>query len=254
LTEAPGSSEPVLLLHGQPGSAGDWDGVRKAIAGRRPTVAPDRPGWDGVSPVGDLEGNARAAVGALDRASSGRAVVAGHSLGGAVAAWLAASQPERVSALVLISPAANVQSLVAIDHLLAAPVIGELASAAALAAAGAALATGPLRRLISSDLGLDAGYLDRASRRLLMPRTWGSFVSEQRMLIRQLPELEARLGRITAPTTIVAGTADRQVPLASARRLAGQIPQAELIEIRGATHLLPLQHPRRVAEIILGAG
>lgn len=249
----PGSPGPVLLLHGQPGSARDWDGVRAAIDGRAQLVAPDRPGWDGVSRAQDLEGNAAAGLAALERAGGGAAVVVGHSLGGAVAAWLAASRPERVSRLVLIAPAANAQSLVAIDRVLAAPVVGELASAAALAAAGAALATGPLRRVISTDLGLDGRYLDRAARRLLMPRTWGSFVAEQRMLIRELPELETRLAQISAPTTIVIGTADRLVPAASARRLAGQIPQAKLIEIRGASHLLPQQHPHRVAEIILAA-
>jgi pimeloyl-ACP methyl ester carboxylesterase len=242
----------VLLLHGQPGSARDWDGVRAAIGARAQTVALDRPGWDGVTRARGLAGNADAALAALERAGGHEAVVAGHSLGGAVAAWLAASRPERVSRLVLIAPAANAQSLVPVDRLLAAPVVGELASAAALAAAGAALTTRPLRRALSSDLGLDGRYLDRAARRLLMPRTWGSFVSEQRMLIRELPDLETRLVRIAAPTTIVIGTADRLVPPASAQRLAEQIPQAELIEIPGASHLLPQQHPGRLAEIILG--
>ena len=147
-------------------------------------------------------------------------------------------------------PAANTESLVALDYVLAAPVVGELASVAGLVSAGAALATRPLRRLISSGLAVDPSYLGGAGRRLLTPATWGSFVAEQRMLIRELPQLEPLLGRISAPTTIVFGTADRLVPPASARRLAEQIPQTQLVQIDGASHLLPQQHARRVAEII----
>ncbi len=241
---------PALLLHGQPGSARDWDGVIKELAGRVRTITFDRPGWDGRSRPRDLEGNVKAALSELDRADAGSATVVGHSLGGAIAAWLAAAYPERVSRLVLLAPAANRESLVAVDHLLAAPVVGELATAAALAGAGAALAVRPLRRLISSELRVDGWALDGASRRLLMPRTWGSFLAEQRMLMRQLPLLEPLLKRIVAPTTIVIGSADRLVPPHSARRLAEQIPDAELIEIERANHLLLHQHSRQIAEIV----
>lgn len=243
-------SGPVLLLHGQPGSARDWDGVIARLPNGVRTIAIDRPGWDGRSRARDLDGNADAALAALDREDADTATVVGYSLGGAIAAWMAARDPERVSGLVLLAPAANERALVPLDHLLAAPLLGELASAAALATAGAALATRPLRRVISAELKLDARALNGASRRLLMPRTWGSFLADQRMLIRQLPLLEPLLERIAAPTTVVIGTADRQVPPSSARKLAQQIPDAELIEIEGASHLLPQQHARRIAAII----
>jgi pimeloyl-ACP methyl ester carboxylesterase len=117
-----------------------------------------------------------------------------------------------------------------------------------------ALAARPLRRLVSSELAIDTGYLGRAGRRLLAPATWGSFVAEQRMLIRELPKLEPLLAEISAPTTIVIGSADRLVPPTSAHKLAGQIPGARLIELDRASHLLPQQHARRVAEVIVGGG
>ena len=47
---------PILLLHGQPGSARDW--ARSIPAERATTIAIDRPGWDGSSPPTDLTGNA----------------------------------------------------------------------------------------------------------------------------------------------------------------------------------------------------
>ena len=64
--------------------------------------------------------------------------------------------------------------------------------------------------------------------------------------------LERRLGEITVPTTIVAGAADRVVPIAAARRLAGQIRGAELVEIEDAGHLVHQHHAGEVARVIAG--
>jgi pimeloyl-ACP methyl ester carboxylesterase len=246
-------SDPVLLLHGQPGGAGDWDRVRAAIGSRAETIAIDRPGWNGDSSPSDLAGNASAALAAVDAAGAERAVVVGHSFGGAVAAWLAATSPDRVGALVLAAPAANQDSLEWLDRVLATRGLGYLASAAALAGSGLALAARPLRTRLARDLELEERYLRSAGRILLSPPAWHAFFLEQRQLISDLPELEARLGQITAPTTIVIGTRDRVVPMASARRLAEQIPDAELVELERANHLLPQQRADRLAEIIVAA-
>jgi pimeloyl-ACP methyl ester carboxylesterase len=246
--------EPVLLLHGQPGSARDWDRVRAALDGRAVTVAIDRPGWDGHNPAVGLEGNAEAALVALDGMNVPRATLVGHSLGGAVAAWLAAAHPDRVGALVLAAPSANLASLVRVDYLLAAPIAGQLASAAAFAGVGLALTARRVRRWAANALALDDGYLQAAARSLLTPSAWRSFAAEQQALIRDLPRLEGRLGRISAPTCIVSGTADRIVPISSARVLARQIPGAQLVPLEGAGHLIHQQHPDRLAEVIATVG
>jgi pimeloyl-ACP methyl ester carboxylesterase len=245
--------DPVLLLHGQPGSAGDWNRVRATIGARIETIAIDRPGWDGDSAPVDLDGNARAARAALDAAGAERAVVVGHSFGGAVAAWLAATSPDRVRALVLAAPSANAESLLWLDRVLAAPGLGFVASAAALAGSGVALAARPLRARVARDLELEERYLRSAGRILVAPRAWWAFFLEQRLLLRDLPMLESRLDRISAPAKIVIGTADRIVPVSSARRLAEQLPNAELIELRRANHLLPQQRAERLAEIVVDA-
>ena len=250
----PDPADLILLLHGQPGSARDWGRVREVIGDRAPTLALDRPGWDGRSAPADLAANARAALAALDARGIERATVVGHSLGGAIASWLAAEHPERVRALVLAAPSANAASLNRFDMLLARPLIGRALGATALTALGAALVTGPVRERIGARLGLERRDLEASGRALLSPRAWHAFTTEQRALIRELPSLEGRLARIAAPTTIVIGTADRIVPPVSARLLAGRIAGAELVEIEGASHLLPQQHPDRLAEIILAAG
>jgi pimeloyl-ACP methyl ester carboxylesterase len=246
------SNDPVLLLHGQPGAASDWEHVRVSIDRDAPTIAFDRPGWDGRSAVRDLAGNASAARTVLDRTGIERATVVGHSLGAAVAAWLAWSSPERVGRLVLVAPAANVDSLGAVDYLLATPLVGWLASVVAMAGGGLVLGAGPVRRRVAEATALDDRYLQSAGRALLAPASWRSFIREQRCLVRDLPVLERRLDHISAPTTIVAGTADRVVPLAAARRLAGQIRGAQLVEIERAGHLVHLHHAGEVARAIAG--
>jgi pimeloyl-ACP methyl ester carboxylesterase len=245
------SSNCVLLLHGQPGTAADWDRLRAALGEGVSTLAIDRPGWDGRSRATNLAGNARAALTALDRAGAARATVVGHSLGAAVAAWLATAHPERVSRLVLVSPAVNSESLGRLDYLLAAPVIGWLTAAGAMAGGGLMLGARSVRRWVAEATALDERYLRSVGRMLLAPATWRSFVREQRFLVQDLPVLERRLAQIATPTTIVSGTADRVVPVAAARRLTGQIPDAQLVEIPHAGHLLHVQQAGRLAEIIV---
>jgi pimeloyl-ACP methyl ester carboxylesterase len=223
------------------------------IGPRARVLAIARPGWEpGTAPL-DLEGNARAALRALDQAGVTRAVAVGHSLGAGVAAWLAARAPERVAALVLAAPAADTRSLTALDRLLAAPVLGDALSVAFLAGAGGAVATPRIRRVIAARLGVDPGYLRASGAMLLRRDTWRSFVAEQRMLVRDLPVLERRLKDIAAPTTVVAGRDDHIVPISSARAVAAQIRNSQLVELPGAHHLLHQQRPAELAELVVAA-
>ena len=246
------SMDPVLLLHGQPGAAADWERLKASVGTGMRTIAFDRPGWDGRSAVRDLAGNASAARNVLDAVGVERATVVGHSLGAAVAVWLAWSSPERVGRLVLVAPAVNLDSLSAIDYLMAAPVVGWLATVGAMWGGGLVLGAGPIRRWVAEATALDDRYLRTAGRMLLSSSAWRSFAREQRFLVRDLPVLERRLGEIVTPTTIVAGAADRVVPIAAARRLAGQISGAELVEIEDAGHLVHQHHAGELARVIAG--
>jgi pimeloyl-ACP methyl ester carboxylesterase len=243
----------VLLLHGQPGGGADWDGVVRALDGRAWTIAHSRPGWDGASSALDLEGNARAALAALDARGIRQAVLVGHSLGGAVATWLAAARPDRVAALVLAAPAANLAALYRLDRWLAAPIAAELASTVTIGGLGLALTVTPLRRRIADLTGIDESYLRLVRRAALKPSAWRAYASEQRTLVRDLPRLERRLGEITAPTTILSGGRDRIVPPRAARALARQISGARLVVAPRAGHLLPHRAPELLADVILTA-
>jgi pimeloyl-ACP methyl ester carboxylesterase len=243
----------VLLLHGQPGSAADWDGVVQRLGARARAIAIDRPGWDGVHRAADLEGNAQAAIAALEARAIRRAVIVGHSLGGTIAAWLAAAYPERVTALVLAAPAANQASLYPVDRWLAAPLVSEIAAGAAMAGVGLTLTVPWLRRRVSAGTGIAESYLLGVGQAALRPGAWRAYAGEQRTLVRELPDLEQRLGSITAPTTIIAGARDRIVPMHAASQLSGQIPGARLVVADHAGHLLPQRSPQLLCDAILEA-
>ena len=76
-----------------------------------------------------------------------------------------------------------------------------------------------------------------------------AFLTEQTSLVRDLPAVIDALEHITAPATVIAGTKDRVVPPATARRLAARLPNAELVSVAGG-HQLHRTHPRLVAGVI----
>lgn len=95
----------VVALHGITANALAWKAVGRELSGRVRLVAPDLRGRAGSSPLPPGDGLATHVddvVALLDHLELDRAVVAGHSMGGFVAALLAARHPGRVSAAVLV--------------------------------------------------------------------------------------------------------------------------------------------------------
>jgi pimeloyl-ACP methyl ester carboxylesterase len=230
----------VLLLHGQPGTAGDWTGVASALRQRDglTVLAPDRPGY-GASSVaaGGFEHNARAMAELLDAP----AVVAGHSWGAGVALALARRHAEKVRALVLIAPVTPQDRLGRLDRILAGRRLGPLIARGSFLGAGAALALPQLRRRIEPLVpGADPGRWPE------LTRSWRTFWVEQRALFDELPSLR---GTIDVPATIVVGARDHVIDPASARRYASAVG-ARLVEVPDSGHLLPMQRPAEVAREI----
>jgi pimeloyl-ACP methyl ester carboxylesterase len=96
---------PVLLLHGLSQQSAFWDPVVRRMR-TRPVAAMDQRGHGLTDTPIDVDYSIDAcaadAVDALEHLGWPRAVVVGHSWGGAVAQALAARAPERVAAAVLI--------------------------------------------------------------------------------------------------------------------------------------------------------
>jgi pimeloyl-ACP methyl ester carboxylesterase len=99
-----GTGEPVVLLHGLASTYRWWDLVARRLTGYRVVRFDHRGhGCSTAPPDGyDIEHLATDVLAVLDRLDLDRVVLAGHSLGAAVALRLAATHPERVAALACV--------------------------------------------------------------------------------------------------------------------------------------------------------
>ena len=95
------------------GSGADWSDVITALDERFYCVAPDLPGHGtslGLPPEAyTIEGAARTLLDLLDRLGAGRAAIAGYSMGGRLALYLALRYPERCSGLILESTSPGIE-------------------------------------------------------------------------------------------------------------------------------------------------
>lgn len=104
----PADAPPLLLLHGFMGSAAEWSEVAEALSGEHRLIIPDLPGHGASTglPYPDaytMPGAARALLALLDAEGVDRCAVAGYSMGGRLALYLALRHPERVERLLLES-------------------------------------------------------------------------------------------------------------------------------------------------------
>ena len=97
-----GEGEPVVLVHGLSGSWRWWSAVLEPLAERHCVYLPDLPRLGRQLPAAELTGW----LGRwLDAAALESVDFVGHSLGGLIAAELAAEQPQRARRLALVAPA-----------------------------------------------------------------------------------------------------------------------------------------------------
>jgi pyruvate dehydrogenase E2 component (dihydrolipoamide acetyltransferase) len=103
-----GETEPLVLIHGFGGDLNNWLFNQPVLAERRPVLALDLPGHGGSSKsmeAFDIDSLGRVVGEFLDMLDLQVTHLAGHSLGGAVAAQLALTRPDRVGSLTLIASA-----------------------------------------------------------------------------------------------------------------------------------------------------
>jgi pimeloyl-ACP methyl ester carboxylesterase len=102
-----GAGMPIVFLHGFGGTAGSWHAVQKAVSETHPTMAFDLPGHGASLDYPDAvtaRHFAEAVIDALNRRNIPKVHLAGHSMGGATAALVAAFAPDRVASLILLAP------------------------------------------------------------------------------------------------------------------------------------------------------
>ncbi len=240
-----GHGRPIILLHGYGESLVAWQGVFDRLAFSGDVIALDLPGF-GLSskPAGGYATEALATdvVRALDALGVRRAVIVGHSMGGAVAAALALLAPERVSALVLIAPA-----LVGVPWIVtAAPDTGAGTARAAIAEYEALRTrfTGPHAPgwLAESDSALAYAPAGDSAYTVALAAVLREFDFDY-----LTPQRRARL---RAPILLIWGQFDPLFPLESGRRLAAELPGARLEVIGRSWHRPQVERPAETAEVM----
>jgi pimeloyl-ACP methyl ester carboxylesterase len=194
---------------------------------------------------------ARDALGVLDALGIERAHIVGASMGGMIVQHLAASQPQRVSALTLMMTSSGARHL---------PGPSAKARAAMLDRRGLNPRDidGIVDRLervfaVIGSPGLQAPRdVMRARLRASVERAYRpAGVARQLIAIAADGDRSALLARITAPTHIVHGAIDPLVPVAAARDLHAKIAGSTLEVIDGMGHDLPEGLWGRLAEAML---
>ena len=243
-----------MLLHGQPGSAADWQQVADRLPATLRVLAVDRPGY-GTSqqPAGGFEYGARAVLAELDARGIGRAVLVGHSYGGGVALSVAEQAPDRVEALILLA-SVGPDCLTGWDWLLAAPAAGEVCALAAwwltpwLARARLAAITRRLGRPLTADEHVNWHIWGHAHHD--HGPLWRSFLTEQRALVHELDGLTASLRSVTQPTLLIADPDDTLIPVGTTHQLAAALPDARVQLLSQTGHHLPRRGAPQIAAAI----
>lgn len=233
-----GQGSPLILIHGFLVSHREYEDIIDPLARRFRVIAPDLPGFgesEKPSPTRypyGLETFAEAIADLIAAFGVGRAAIMGHSMGAAVALTLAADHPELVQRLVLEDALCYPfpPSIKARIPLL--PIIGGIVFKQLY---GRAL----FRAYFRDDVfrpGADfpLARIDRHYDLFNTPSARESAYAVMRAILDTRPVV-ARVTRVTAPSLVVWGREDRLFPVASAQRLARELPSARL-EIMDAGH------------------
>ncbi|MBN1259187.1 MAG: alpha/beta hydrolase [Anaerolineae bacterium] len=252
-----GEGDPTfLLLHGFGASVFSWRSVLDPLGKMGTAIAYDRPAfglterplaWEGANPY-STGVQPDIAVGLLDFLGREQAILVGNSAGGTTAVYTALRYPERVKALVLISPAIYTGGGAPdfVRPLLKTPQLQRL---------------GPLvsRMFLSNGRTfLETAWHDPGK---LTPEIVAGYEIPtqvenwdvalwQMTLATEYPDLVARLDELELPVLVITGDDDRIVPTEDSVRLASALPNADLLVIPECGHLAQEECSEPVMEAI----
>ena len=233
-----GSGSDIVMLHHSWGSPG-WLPVHAALAERHRVVVPDLPGWGGsVRPAWAREPRDIAILAGhiLDALDIGAAAVVGTGFGGFIAAELAAMQPRRLRALVLIgAPGLKPENSDILDQMMVSHrdyIEQSFRDRENYVA------------WVGEEPGDDVRELWDMSREMTARVTWKPYMFSRR--------LAPLLGDVTTPTLILWGGRDNIVPVECADLYAANLQNATIEMVEDAGHVVEIEEPERVAELISG--
>ncbi len=256
-----GADDPTVLLVGS--SMLSWPdelckrlvaGGRRVIrydvrdTGRSQSYPPGEPGYSLADLVGD-------ALGVLDATATERAHVAGMSTGGWIAQLLALDHPERVATLTLVGSRPNPPGPVDND-------LPEHDQALMEVIIKTPEPDWSDERAVVDYLVLHArtlagtGRFDEASARThaeaeVARTTDVKSATTNIAFADHGPRWRERLKEIIAPTLVLHGEDDPFFPIGNGAALAAEIPDAHLVRLNRAGHLLPPQAVPTIADELL---
>jgi pimeloyl-ACP methyl ester carboxylesterase len=190
----------------------------------------------------------------LDRMEAKKGILVGHSAGGTIAMLTALRYPERVRALILVDPAVYAGGGAPgwIKPLLATPQARRIGP---LLVRSIQSRGEDIIRTAWHDPGKITPGIIEGYRKPLKARDWDIALWEF-TLASQESRLPGRLGELKMPVLVITGDDDRIVPTAQSVRLAGELPDAELVVVPDCGHLpheeCPEDFMRAVREFVAG--
>ena len=236
-----GAGPPLVFLHGAGGVTAD-DPLLARLANSHRVYAPLVPGYGDSAECPEIRDMLDFTLHAWDVVEAlgvKDPILVGHSMGGMIAAEMAAVQPNDVSRLALIAPAGLwdddhpiVDLFTLLPYEMPELLFHDAAAGAAMMTAGRDV----------EDPGFLQQYLVTNARQLGMAGR----------ILFPIPErgLSQRLYRIKARTLVIWGDSDKLIPPTYAHAFKKAISGAELVSIPEAGHMIHLEKPDAVAEAI----
>jgi pimeloyl-ACP methyl ester carboxylesterase len=242
--EGAAGDRTVLVLHGLGYASWAAEPLRRALGDGFGVWSLDNRGTGRSAPgTESFSIDLLAADAALVAEALGGPVhVVGYSMGGYIAQILAATRPDLVASLVLMSTSGGGAQAVPVPEATRRAWL----SAAGLAPEDYARATMPLSFRDGWTAEHAAEYEAVIGARLrhpTSPQVW----REQYEACERFLANGYDVGGLTAPALVLHGSADRVVPVQNGRALAAAIPAVRYREIPAAGHLLHIEEPELVA-------
>jgi pimeloyl-ACP methyl ester carboxylesterase len=256
---APGAEPAIVLVHGASGNLEDMRlALGEKLAASHRVILIDRPGhgWSSRPECDDDASPARQAelvAGALEQLGVRRAILIGHSWGGAFATAYALAFPERTAGLVLLSAPTHPWPADPgwYNRLALLPYIGPLFVRTCVFPLGLLLAAGASRTVFEPQ-AVPEDYLRRAGILLVLrPKTFYSNARDLALLENFIRAQVPRYVDLRTPTVIISGDRDTMVsPEINARALAAILPRAKLVLLKDIGHMPHHAAPEVVAAAI----
>ncbi|MFN7055399.1 alpha/beta fold hydrolase [Hyphomonas sp.] len=258
IARGPETAAPVLLIHGASANAREFtSNLAPRLEGDFRVLMADRPGhgWSQrFAGAERLGAQAAQMAGVLEQVTRGqKAVIAGHSFGGAVALRLALDRPDLVAGLVLLAPVTHDwgdgSGTAWYNSFAAAPVAGNVFSQAAPLAGPAQMRSGVASVFHPAPAPPD--YYETSGVGLfLRPANFRANARDMTALKAELAAQSIRYPEITAPVTVFSGSKDRVLsPKLHTARLKKQL-KLDLVILPEEGHMPHHGHADAVASAI----